>query len=100
MKLFSIRNTFGLSLAVLLAACGVGNETGVPTQTAAMVQTNVGAPTAAPQAPVAAPQAQVASAAMPAPDCAADGCKGLRIIDGNAEAYRYQAMQHAGAPQS
>jgi len=93
MKFFTLRNAFGLSLAVLLAACGVGNETGVPTQTAAMIQTNVGAPTAA-------PQAQVASAAMPAPDCAADGCKGLRIIDGNAEAYRYQAMQHAAAPQS
>jgi hypothetical protein len=92
MKLFSIRNTFGLSLAVLLAACGAGNETGVPTQTAAMIQTNVGAQ--------AAPQAQVASAAMPAPDCAADGCKGLRIIDGNAEAYRYQAMQRAATPQS
>jgi len=99
MKFFTIRNAFGLSLAVLLAACGAGNEIGVPTQTAAMIQTNVGAPTAAPQAPVAAPQAQVASAAMPAPDCAADGCKGLRIIDGNAEAYRYQAM-HAAAPQS
>jgi hypothetical protein len=93
MKFFTIRNAFGLSLAVLLAACGVGNETGVPTQTAAMIQTNVGAQ-------AAAPQAQVASAAMPAPDCAADGCKGLRIIDGNAEAYRYQAMQHAAAPQS
>jgi hypothetical protein len=26
------------------------------------------------------------------PDCAADGCKSLRIIDANAEAYRYEAM--------
>jgi hypothetical protein len=32
---------------------------------------------------------------MPAPDCAADGCQGLRIIDANAEAYRYDAMRRA-----
>jgi hypothetical protein len=32
------------------------------------------------------------TATTPAPDCAADGCKGLRIIDANAEAYRYKAM--------
>jgi len=43
---------------------------------------------------------QVASAAMPAPDCAADGCKGLRIIDANAESFRYDAMRRAAAPQS
>jgi hypothetical protein len=37
---------------------------------------------------------------MPAPDCAADGCKGLRIIDGNAEASRYDAMRRAAAEQA
>ncbi|MEW6370591.1 MAG: hypothetical protein AB1584_06615 [Pseudomonadota bacterium] len=31
----------------------------------------------------------------PAPDCAADGCAGLRIIDGNAEAFRIDAMRRA-----
>lgn len=31
----------------------------------------------------------------PAPDCAPEGCKGLRIIDGNAEAYRIDAMRRA-----
>jgi hypothetical protein len=42
------------------------------------------------------------SANSPAPDCAADGCKSLRIIDANAEAYRYEAMRRAAAdaPQS
>jgi hypothetical protein len=40
------------------------------------------------------------SATMPAPDCAADGCQGLRIIDANAEAYRYDAMRRAAADQA
>jgi hypothetical protein len=34
---------------------------------------------------------------MPLPDCAAEGCKSLRIIDANAEAYRYEAMRRAAA---
>jgi len=33
-----------------------------------------------------------ANAVTPAPDCAAEGCSGLRIIDGNAEAYRADAQ--------
>lgn len=107
MKPSYIRNALGLSFAILLAACGAGNQADMPTQTAAMVQTNVAQATpAAPAAtaPIAtaapAATAQVATAAMPAPDCAADGCKGLRIIDSNAEAFRYQAMHAAAAPQS
>jgi hypothetical protein len=40
------------------------------------------------------------SAAMPAPDCAADGCKSPRIIDANAEAYRYDAMRRAALEQA
>lgn len=32
----------------------------------------------------------------PAPDCAAEHCSGLRIIDGNAEAFRIDAMRRAG----
>jgi len=90
MKLFALRNAFGLSFAVLLAACGAGNQIDMPNQTAALIQTNVAQ---------AGSTTQVASAAMPAPDCASDGCKGLRIIDANAEAFRYQAM-HTAAPQS
>lgn len=37
-----------------------------------------------------------ATGRTPAPDCAAEGCNGLRIIDGNAEAYRIDAMRRAG----
>ena len=37
----------------------------------------------------------VASATMPAPDCAAEGCGSLRIIDGNAEAWRLDAQRRA-----
>lgn len=97
MKLFNLRNAFGLSFAVLLAACGAGNQVDMPTQTASMVQTNVDATAQATN--TATVTTQVASATMPAPDCAADGCKSLRIIDANAEAFRYQAM-HAATPQS
>lgn len=95
MKLFKLHHVAALSLAALLAACGAGNQADMPNQTASMIQTNV-VQTPAAQAGSAT---QVATAAMPAPDCAADGCKGLRIIDANAEAFRYQAM-HNAAPQS
>jgi len=94
MKLTALRNVFGLTLAALLAACGASTTTEQPVQTAALVQTVNG---------TAQPVTTVATATMPAPDCAADNCKGLRIIDANAEAYRYDAMRRAaaeGAPQS
>jgi hypothetical protein len=84
MKLHAIRSVSALSIAVILAACG-GGQADQPTQTAAavIVSGQSGA------------SAQVASSTMPQPDCAAEGCKGLRIIDGNAEAYRYDAMRRA-----
>jgi hypothetical protein len=86
MKISAFRTVFAVSLAALLAACGSGAQIDTPTQTAAM----------------SGSAAQVASANSPAPDCAADGCKGLRIIDANAEAFRYEAMRRAAAdaPQS
>jgi hypothetical protein len=37
------------------------------------------------------------TSSTPAPDCAAENCQGLRIIDGNAEAYRIDAMRRAGS---
>jgi hypothetical protein len=101
MKSFAFRTLCLASLATLLSACGIGAQTDLPTQTAASIQADVGAAAVAQGTTVAAMQAtiQVASAAMPAPDCAADGCTGLRIIDGNAEAARYAAMQHGDGPQ-
>jgi hypothetical protein len=86
MKTSAVRTVAALSLATLLAACGSGAQIDQPTQTAAMTGS----------------AALVATANTPAPDCAAEGCKGLRIIDANAEAYRYEAMRRAAAdaPQS
>ena len=86
MKISAIRTVIAVSLATLLAACGSGAQIDQPVQTAAMTGS----------------AALVASANSPAPDCAADGCKGLRIIDANAEAFRYEAMRRAAAdaPQS
>lgn len=88
MKLHAFRSAFALVAAVILAACG-GGQADQPTQTAAAVLVSGQSGTAA----------QVA-ATMPAPDCAADGCKSPRIIDANAEAYRYDAMRRAAAEQA
>jgi hypothetical protein len=82
MKLHALRSISALALAALLAACGGGAIDQPATMTAAAVMSSS--------------SAQV-SAAMPAPDCAADGCKSLRVIDANAEAYRYDAMRRAAA---
>lgn len=89
MNLPAIRIVSALGLAAILAACGGGGQANQPTLTAAAV-TVTGASGVAAQA----------SSTMPAPDCAADGCKSLRIIDGNAEAYRYDAMRRAAAEQA
>jgi hypothetical protein len=91
MKLHAIRSVSALGLAAFLAACGGGqiDQAGQPTVTAAAV-------TMASASGVAAQ----AATSMPAPDCAADGCKGPRIIDANAEAYRYDAMRRAAADEA
>jgi hypothetical protein len=88
MTTFAFRTAACLGLATILAACGSGTQVDQPPQAAAMIATASGV--------------QAAAANTPAPDCAADGCKGLRVIDANAEAYRYEAMRRAAAeaPQS
>ena len=88
-----------LILTSLLAACGGGGDTEpaayMPIATAAAT-ISVGAPTSPTAAASAAPASvAVASASMPAPDCAAEGCASLRIIDGNAEAWRIDAARRA-----
>lgn len=88
MKLHAFRSASALVVAAILAACG-GGQADQPTRTAAAVLVSGQSGTAA----------QVA-AAMPAPDCAADGCKSPRIIDANAEAYRYDAMRRAALEQA
>jgi hypothetical protein len=78
MKTFALRLILASSLAASLAACGSGVQEDMTTRTAASVTTGV----------------QVATN-TPAPDCAAENCKGLRVIDGNAESYRFDAMRRA-----
>jgi hypothetical protein len=90
MKLHALRSASALALAAILAACGGGQTSQIdqPTMTAVAMQSS------------SAAQVSAATPAMPVPDCAADGCKGLRIIDGNAEAYRYDAMRRAAAEEA
>jgi len=92
MKLHAIRSVSALGLAVILTACGGGqvDQAGQPGVTAAAIVTMASASGVSTQA----------STSMPAPDCAADGCKSPRIIDANAEAYRYDAMRRAAAEEA
>lgn len=80
MKNFALRAVPAVAFATLLAACGSGNQADPTMQTAALITT--------------------VPANMPAPDCAADNCRGLRIIDANAEAYRHDAADRPADPQS
>lgn len=67
----------------------VQSDLGVVTGTTA-----AGAPVAVSTGPAVA---AAAGPNNPAPDCAVEGCSSLRIIDGNAEAYRIDAMRRAAA---
>lgn len=100
----SFRTIAALALTTLLTACGAGQqESQMPMTLGTAVQSDlnvaaVGASAAATPAQIAATGPAVAAAAgpnNPAPDCAAEGCASLRIIDGNAEAYRIDAMRRA-----
>jgi len=107
-----LRTIIALSLTTVLAACGGQYDIDTTAQTAsAAVIASAPAPAAAPDtalaaapdtAPTAAmvnaraaPVATITSATIPAPDCAAEGCASLRIIDGNAEAWRIDAQRRA-----
>ncbi|QOY95813.1 hypothetical protein IM543_08265 [Massilia sp. UMI-21] len=101
----SFRTIAAIALTTLLTACGAGQqESQVSMTLGAAVQSDLGVAAGAPAIAVAAPAAStgpaVAAAAgpnNPVPDCAAEGCASLRIIDGNAEAYRVDAMRRAAA---
>jgi hypothetical protein len=119
MNTTSIRPLLAMSIAALLSACGGGVEQTPTVHTAAMVETSLyasqsgtgPAQATGSQLPVAQlPAAQAAQAASvqaaqaaalaaaaqgPQPDCAADGCKAIRIIDSNAEMYRLDAQRRA-----
>ena len=101
MTLHTLRSVSALALAALLAACG-GGQADQPVQTAAAMQSGSAAESGSSAQVAVQPGSSTAAAAqvasnLPAPDCAADGCKRLRIIDGNAEAYRYDALRRAAA---
>ena len=91
------RLAFALFLTSLLAACGGGaaTEAPLPMMTATAAATVSTPPATTAGAPSAPAFASVATATMPAPDCAPEGCASLRIIDGNAEAWRIDAERRA-----
>lgn len=99
MKYTSFRSFAAIALTTLLTACGAGQQdTQMPMQLASAVQSDA-AITAAIPAPASTGPAVAPAAGPnnPTPDCAAEGCASLRIIDGNAEAYRVDAMRRAAA---
>ena len=89
-----LRSLLAIAVTALLAACGGTDvQSTTPIQTAALVQS--AAVQAAPLGTSSAAAQAAAAAQAPQPDCAPVGCKSLRIIDGNAEAYRVEAMRRA-----
>ena len=97
----SFRTIAAIALTTLLTACGAGQqETQMSKTLGSAVQSDLGAAAvaAAPAAVSTGPAVAAATGANhPTPDCAAEGCGSLRIIDGNAEAYRIDAMRRAAA---
>jgi hypothetical protein len=89
MKLAALRSILTLSIPALLAACGAG---GVQEGANASAAIAVSLPAQAVQVSLPAQ----AAAGQPLPDCQPENCAGLRIIDGNAEAFRIDAMRRAG----
>ena len=97
-----------IALTVLLTACGGQQDFQAAGQTAAntlastitarALQAGVdgaAVPASAVAGNAPAPAATVVAAIMPQPDCAPEGCNSLRIIDGNAEAWRIDAARRA-----
>lgn len=100
MNFSSFRTVSIVALSAFLTACGAGQQdTQIfvqqgPVQSASTVHSTVAAPAAAGNA---TGLVIAAGPNSPVPDCAAEGCSSLRIIDGNAEAYRIDAMRRAAA---
>lgn len=98
----SFRPLAAIALTALLTACGAGQqETPMSMTLGSAVQSDLGTAAATAAVPDAAATGPAVAAAAgpnnPTPDCAAEGCGSLRIIDGNAEAYRIDAMRRASA---
>jgi len=88
MNFGKFRPILTVSVAALLTACGAGAPNdAIDTSAAVKVATSQAASTQVATAP------QAVTAQQPLPDCQPENCAGLRIIDGNAEAYRIDAMR-------
>lgn len=102
----SIRILLPIAIAALLSACGANMEDG-STRTVVMGQSfNVPAQAAgtaaAPQLaaakeanPYGPPQAPTYGPNMPVPECAADNCHAVRVIDSNLEVAHLAAVRRA-----
>ena len=80
-------------MALSLSACGAGTDYDSYPAT----QTSTTGVTEVPANVTAVPSVHAVSANMPAPDCAPENCSSLRIIDGNAEAWRADAAKRAAS---
>lgn len=77
---------------LLLTACGGQQDFQAAGQTVAGTSASA-IPASSIQ--TGADAATLVAANMPQPDCAPEGCNSLRIIDGNAEAWRIDAARRA-----
>lgn len=92
MKTFRLQAIFSMTvIAATLTACGgTAREGTLPAQSATTQSAAVTRVVDLSVDPASVGQ-------TPVPDCAAQACSGLRIIDGNAEAFRIDAMRRAGS---
>jgi len=96
MNFAAVRTLLTTSLLALLTACGAGAPTDALNASAAVkVTTTAGSPAVQGAPAQAALPVQAITAQQPLPDCQPENCAGLRIIDGNAEAFRIDAMRRA-----
>ena len=91
----SLHIASALSLALLLTACGGQQDFQGSTLASTTVSASTIVASSASPAVATAPATTAVAANLPQPDCAAEGCAGLRIIDGNAETWRIDAARRA-----
>jgi len=96
MNVAEVRTLLTTSLLALLTACGAGAPTdAIDASAAVKVATTASASSVSQATGQAATPVQAVTAQQPLPDCQPENCAGLRIIDGNAEAFRIDAMRRA-----
>ncbi|MFC5462380.1 hypothetical protein [Massilia niabensis] len=92
MNLRAFRSILTVSILALLTACGGADLPSDTMSPSAALASNGSPATASLKTSVSA---MPVAGGQPLPDCHPEGCAGLRIIDGNAEAYRIDAMRRA-----